>query len=155
MSLQNGWQTISLIILEAIQIHLEDNFHFTRSGLVQVAVKPFMRKGINVPIYMALGDKRLKKYKSCLWAMTDTGIQGRPNSFNCYPEFCADFSCPMMPKALKLDVHIQGGEFHNFKNFKNYVQNRFFIIVYKPQYKTFAYITFKFKRNNFMKNSRW
>ena len=66
MSLQNGLQTISLIKLEAIQIHLEDNFHFTRSGLVQVVVKPFMRKGINVPIYMALGDKRLKKHKSCL-----------------------------------------------------------------------------------------
>ena len=66
MSLQNGLQTISLIKLEAIQIHLEDNFHFTRSGLVQVAVKHFIRKGINVPIYMALGDKRLKKYKSCL-----------------------------------------------------------------------------------------
>ena len=54
MSLQNGLQTISLIKLEAIQIHLEDNFHFTRSGLVEVAVKPFIRKGINVPIYMAL-----------------------------------------------------------------------------------------------------
>ena len=66
MSSQNGLQTISLIKLEAIQIHLEDNFHFTRSGLVQVAVKPIMRKGINVPIYMALGDKRLKKHKSCL-----------------------------------------------------------------------------------------
>ena len=66
MSLQNGLQTICLMKLEAIQINLEDNFHFTRSGFVQVAVKPFIRKGINVPIYMALGDQRLKKHKSCL-----------------------------------------------------------------------------------------
>ena len=66
MSLQNGLQTISVIKLEAIQIYLEDNFHFTHSGLVQVAVKPFVRKGIDVPIYMALGDKTLKKYKSSL-----------------------------------------------------------------------------------------
>ena len=44
MSLQNGLQTISLIKLEAIQIHLEDKFHFMRSGLVQVAVKPFYKK---------------------------------------------------------------------------------------------------------------
>ena len=42
VSLQNGLQTISLIKLEAIQIHLEDKFHFMRSGLVQVAVKPFL-----------------------------------------------------------------------------------------------------------------
>ena len=66
MGLQNGLKTISLLKLEAIQMHLEDSFHFTRSGLVQVVVKPFITKGINVPIYMALGDKRLKKYKSCL-----------------------------------------------------------------------------------------
>ena len=66
MSLQNGLKTVSLIKLEAIQIHSEDNFHFMRSGLVQVAINPFIRKGFNVPIYMALGDKRLKKYKSCL-----------------------------------------------------------------------------------------
>ena len=44
VSLQNGLQTISLIKLEAIQIHLEDKFHFMRSGLVQVAVKPFYKK---------------------------------------------------------------------------------------------------------------
>ena len=42
MSLQNGLQTISLIKLEAIQILLDDKFHFMRSGLVQVAVKPFL-----------------------------------------------------------------------------------------------------------------
>ena len=155
MTLQNGLQKISVIKLEAILIHLEDNFLFRRSGLVQVAVKPFIRKGINAPIYMTLGDKRLMKYKSCLWAMIDIGIHSRTNAFNCYPEFYADLSSPMMPKALKLDVHIQGGEFHNFKNFKNYVQNRFFIHVYKPQHKTFAYITFKFKRNNFISNSWW
>ena len=67
VSLQNGLQTVSLIKLEAIQMHLEDQFHFMRSGLVHVAVKPFfIRKGINVPINMAFGDKRLKKYKSSL-----------------------------------------------------------------------------------------
>ena len=44
MSLQNGLQTISLIKLEAIHIHLKDKFHFMRNGLVQVAVKPFLQE---------------------------------------------------------------------------------------------------------------
>ena len=68
MSLQNGLQTISLIKPEAIKIHLKHLFRFTHIGLVQVAVKPFIRKADNVPIYMALRDKRLTKYKSSLLA---------------------------------------------------------------------------------------
>jgi len=56
-SLQNGLQTISLIKPEVIQMHLKDKFRFMHIGLVQVAVKPSIRKGINGPIYMALRDK--------------------------------------------------------------------------------------------------
>ena len=53
MNLQNGLQTISLIEPEAIQIQLKDQFRFMHIGLVQVAVKPFIRKFGNVPIHMA------------------------------------------------------------------------------------------------------
>jgi len=40
-----------------------------------------------------------------------------PIFFNCYPDFYVDLSCPMTPEALKLDVHVQVDEFHDFKNF--------------------------------------
>ena len=66
---------------------------------------------------MALRDKRLKKYKSSLLATINTNIHNRPIFFNCYPAFCVDFTCPLTPEALKLDVHIQGGEFRDLKNF--------------------------------------
>ena len=86
-------------------------------GLIQIAVKPFIREGINAPIYMALRDKWLKKYKLPLLAMINTNIQNGPIFFNCYLDFCVDLTCPMTPEALKLDVHIQGDEFYYFKNF--------------------------------------
>jgi len=117
VSLQNGIQTIPLIKPEAIQIHLKDEFPFMHIGLVQVAVKPFIRKGINAPIYMALRDKRLKKYKSSLLAMINTNIHNRPILFNCYPDFCVHLTCQMTLEALKIDVHVQGDEFHDFNNF--------------------------------------
>lgn len=44
MSLQNGSQNISLIKLEAIQVHLKVKFQFMRIGIVQVVLKPFIRK---------------------------------------------------------------------------------------------------------------
>ena len=79
-------------------------------GLVQVAVRPFIRKVDNVPIYMALTDKSLKKNKSSLLATINTNIHNRPIFLNCYPAFCIDFTCPTTQEALKLDVHFQGGE---------------------------------------------
>ena len=85
-------------------------------GLVQVAVRPFIRKVDNVPMYMALRDKRLTKYKSSLLATINTNIHNRPIFFNCFRDFCVDFTCPMTPEPLKLDVHIQGGEFRDLKN---------------------------------------
>ena len=85
--------------------------------LVQVAIKPFIKKVNNVPIFMDLRDKSLMKYKSSLLATTNTNIHNRPIFFNCYPAFCIDFTCPTTPEALKLDVHIQGGEFRDLKNF--------------------------------------
>lgn len=86
-------------------------------GLVQVAIKPLLKRGINAPIYLALRDKRLKKYKSSLLALIQTNICKGPVFFNCYPDFMVDLTCPLTKEALKLDVHIQGNEFLDFKNF--------------------------------------
>ena len=67
ISLQNGLQTIRLS-------HLKDKYHFIHIGLVQVAITPLLKKGINAPIYMALRDNRLRKYKSSLLAVIQTNI---------------------------------------------------------------------------------
>ena len=59
ISLQNGLQTIPMIKQESIKSHLRTNYRFVHIGLVQVAIKPLLKKGINAPIYMDLKDKRL------------------------------------------------------------------------------------------------
>ena len=117
ISLQNGLQTIDMIKQTSIDSHLKAKYRFMHIGLVQVAIKPLLKKGINAPIYMDLRDKRLKKYKSSLLAVIQTNICKGPIFFNCYPDFMVDLTCPMTTEALKLDVHIQGNEFLDFKNF--------------------------------------
>ena len=74
-------------------------------GLVQVAVKPLLRTGVNALIYLALRDKRLRHYKSSLLAMIQTNVCKDPIFFNCYSNFMVDLTCPMTIEALKLDVH--------------------------------------------------
>ena len=61
--------------------------------------------------------KRLRHYKSSLLAMIQTNVCKGPIFFNCYPNFMVDLTCPMTTEALKLDVHVQGDEFLDFKNF--------------------------------------
>ena len=72
ISLQNGLQTVDMIKQNAIDNHLQAKYRFMHIGLVQVAIKPLLKKGINAPIYMALRDKRLRKYKSSLLAVIQT-----------------------------------------------------------------------------------
>jgi len=43
------------------QFHLNDKYWFMHIRLIQVAIKPLMRIGVNAPIYIALRDKGLKK----------------------------------------------------------------------------------------------
>jgi len=110
-------QTIGMIKQNSIESHLKANYRFMHIGLVQVAIKLLLKTGLNVPIYLALLNKRLRHYKSSLLAVIQTNVCKGPISFNCYPNFMVDLICPMTIEALKLDVHVQGDEFLDFKIF--------------------------------------
>ena len=74
ISLQSGMQAIRMITPIAIASHLQAKYRFMHTGLVQVAIKPLLRTGVNAPIYIALRDKRLCHYKSSLLAMIQTNV---------------------------------------------------------------------------------
>jgi len=57
ISLQNGLQTIAMIKQNSIESHLKADYKFMHIGLVQVATKLLVKRGINAPIFMALRDK--------------------------------------------------------------------------------------------------
>jgi len=93
ISLQSGMQTIGMIKSNSIQSHLKANYRFMHIGLVQVAIKPLLKTGVNAPIYLALRDKRLRHYKSSLLAVIQTNVCKGPIFFNCYPNFMVDLTC--------------------------------------------------------------
>ena len=74
ISLQSGMQTVGMINPIAIASHLKANYRFMHLGLVQVAIKPSLKTGVNAPIYLALRDKRLRHYKSSLLAVIQTNV---------------------------------------------------------------------------------
>ena len=133
ISLQNGLQTIPMIKQNSIASHLKADYRFMHIGLVLVAIKPLLKKGVNAPIFIALRDKRLKKYKSSLLVVIQTNVCKSPIFCNCYPNFTVDLTCPLRTEALKLDVHVQGDEFHEFKNFVVLLRV-YFRLMYKKQF---------------------
>ena len=83
-----------MIKQNSIGSHLKAKYRFMHIGLVQVAIKPLLKKGIKAPIYMALRDKILRKYKSSLFVVIRTNICKRPVFFNCYLDFVVDLTYP-------------------------------------------------------------
>ena len=51
-------QSIGMISPIAITQHLQAKYRFMHIGLVQVAVKPLLRTGVNAPIYLALNHRK-------------------------------------------------------------------------------------------------
>lgn len=117
ISILNEFQTIPLLNKSTIQNHLKHGYRFMHFGLIQIAVKPLVREGVNSPIYLALHDKRYKRYKSSLLAMDQTNICNGPIFFNCCPNFSVDLTDPMILDSLMFDVKLLGDEFFNCKNF--------------------------------------
>ena len=72
VAIQNDLQTISLLNQNSIKSHLEEQYRFIHIGLVQVAIKPLAKRGVDAPIYLAFRDTRLNKYKTSLLAMIQT-----------------------------------------------------------------------------------
>jgi len=86
-NIQNKSQTIQLLSKLALQEFLKKGFHYIHFGLIQIAIKPLVHTGVDIPVYTALRDKRLKRYKSSILSMIQTNICNGPVYINCMPNY--------------------------------------------------------------------
>ena len=64
---------------------LAKKFSYLHIGLVQVAIKPLTRKGINASVLICLRDARCKVFSDSILGMITTSLYDGPVYFNCYP----------------------------------------------------------------------
>lgn len=83
--LQNN-QNIQLFSQNVIRNHMR-NYKFLHIGLVQIAIKPLTRIGLDVPTLVILRDARHLNFQNSLLAMAESNICNGPIYFNCYPNF--------------------------------------------------------------------
>ena len=102
-------------------------FSYLHIGLVQVAIKPLTRKGINVFVLMCLRDARFKNFKDSILGMNTTSLYDGPIYFNCYPDITLALDDPNIVKALTLNI--ASSEYHMEEG------NKPFALIYRIYYR--------------------
>ena len=83
---------------------LAKKFSYLHIGLVQVAVKPLTRKGINASVLMCLRDARFKNFSNSILGMITASLYDGPVYFDWYPGISLALDDPNIVKALTLKV---------------------------------------------------
>ena len=102
-SLKQSFETIQLLGGKEIDKNI-DNFSFIHFGLLQVAVKPLTRQGLNTSVFLGLRDGRFKIYEDALLGMVESSLYKGPIYFNCYPNFAISLTDKTVLQTLKLDI---------------------------------------------------
>ena len=77
-------------------------------GLVQVAIKPLTRKGINAFVLMCLRDARFKVFSNSILGMITASLYDGPVYFNRYPNISLALDDPNIVKGLTLNIASSG-----------------------------------------------
>ena len=83
-------------------------FSYLHIGMVQVAIKPLTRKGINASVLMCLQDARFKNFKDSILGMITASLYDGLIYFSCYPDLTLALDEPNIVKALTLNIASSG-----------------------------------------------
>ena len=104
-SLNNENESIQLFNEELMQEHRQE-YSFIHIGLVQVAIKPLIRQGLNTSVSLCLRDGRHLNFDQPIIGRIETSLYEDPLYFNCFPNFPLSLSDRNLLDALTLDVKI-------------------------------------------------
>uniref|UniRef100_A0A251T9F0 Putative viral movement protein n=1 Tax=Helianthus annuus TaxID=4232 RepID=A0A251T9F0_HELAN len=125
--INKDYQNMQLLSVEAIKRHRK-LYKFLHIGLVQVAIKPMFRLGIDAPVLLILRDARHTNFNNSLLAMAESNISNGPIYFNCYPNFSIGLFDPNILDTLTLTIKTKNLEFKEKTNAA--------VVIYRIYYKT-------------------
>lgn len=117
ISMSNDHEVISMITKEMVKTY-RPKYEFIHIGLVQVAVKPLVRGGLDIALLLCLRDGRITEFQDSL-----LGIY-----FNCHTDLTVKLKDKNILKAIELDIKLHGfkalpGSFSHGSNIQNLLQN--------------------------------
>ena len=103
IAINSSLETIKLLQVQDIKRY-QRNFNFLHIGLVQVAVKPLYRLGLDTPLCLLLRDDRLLNFEDSLLGVLQSNLANGPVYFNCYPNFSVDINDQNVLDTLTLNI---------------------------------------------------
>jgi hypothetical protein len=92
-------ESCQLLNLESIKKHRKDGNNFLHIGLVQVAVKPLTRIGLNASILLCLRDASFTNFSDSTLGIIESSLCNGPIHFDCYPDFTVSLNDPHILKV--------------------------------------------------------
>ena len=92
----------------SINEFLAKKFSYLHIGLIQVAIRPLTRKGINASVLMCLRDARFKNFRTSILGMITSSLFDGPVYFNCHPDLTLALDDPNIVKVLTLNILTSG-----------------------------------------------
>lgn len=125
ISINNSLETIKLLISADFDRYKKE-FRFLHIGLVQVAVKPMFRTGLDIPVCLLLRDDKLLNFDDSLLGVLESNLAHGPIYFNCYPNFSVDIQDPNILDNLTLNI--------KSKNMNSKTQTHEITVIYRVYY---------------------
>ena len=92
----------------SINEFLAKKISYLHIGLIQVAIRPLTRKGINASVLMCLKDARFKNFRTSILGMITSSLFDGPVYFNCHPDLILALDDPNIVKVLTLNILTSG-----------------------------------------------
>ena len=92
--------------------HHKKHFNYIHIGLVQIAIKPLFRLGLDIPVFSCLRDARVTQFSDYVLSMIDSNLTSGPIYFNyCYPKFSMNIHDPSILSSLTLNIKTKNMNF--------------------------------------------
>jgi hypothetical protein len=84
------------------------SFKFIHFGLIQVGIKPLIRRGFNASVLLRLLDARFTNENQALLGMVEANMSHGPICFNVNPDLTLNLDYGALEKALTLRINTSG-----------------------------------------------
>ncbi|KAJ9178720.1 hypothetical protein P3X46_010580 [Hevea brasiliensis] len=105
--IHEGLHSRSLFSEDLLKKHQKE-YSFLHIGMIQVALKPATRLGLNTSALICVRDKRHNNFNDSLLGIVKSSLCDGPIYFSCYPNFTLSIDDPHIMKALSLDIKTSG-----------------------------------------------
>ncbi|CAN4096990.1 unnamed protein product [Withania somnifera] len=126
IAINRSTETIRLLNFRDIHRYQKD-YKFLHIGLIQVAVKPLFRLGLDTPICLLLRDSRHLNFDDSLLGVLQSNLANGPIYFNCYPNYSVALNDQNIMDTLTLNVKV--------KNLNSKVNTQEIAIIYGVYYR--------------------